>query len=226
MIELEIHALEGSSVRPFEIGALVIAGWTGRDRVAMEHHIGELEALGVPRPATTPVYYRASAARLTTASSIEVIGESSSGEIEFVLIANAGELYVGVGSDHTDRKVETYNVTTSKQMCDKPISRGVWPLKDVAAHWDQLILRSHVIIAGERTLYQEGAVARMLSYDDLLAGFDGLAALPDGMAMFGGTLGAIGGIRPADRFEGELEDPVLGRRLAFAYDIRVLPILG
>jgi hypothetical protein len=29
--------------------------------------------------------------------------------------------------------------------------------------------------------------------------------------MFGGTLGAIGGIRPAARFEMELEDPVMKR---------------
>jgi hypothetical protein len=44
--------------------------------------------------------------------------------------------------------------------------------------------------------------------------------------MFGGTLAAIGGIRPADCFEGELEDPVLGRRISFAYDVRQLPVHG
>jgi hypothetical protein len=44
--------------------------------------------------------------------------------------------------------------------------------------------------------------------------------------MFGGTFPAIGGIRPADRFEFELEDPVLQRRLAQAYDVRSLPVAG
>jgi len=44
--------------------------------------------------------------------------------------------------------------------------------------------------------------------------------------MFGGTLPAIGGIRGGQRFEGELEDPQSGRRIAFAYDVRCLPVLG
>ena len=44
--------------------------------------------------------------------------------------------------------------------------------------------------------------------------------------MFCGTLGAIGGIRPASRFEMELEDPVLGRTLRHAYAIDVLPVVS
>jgi hypothetical protein len=42
-----------------------------------------------------------------------------------VLLASGGKTYVTVGSDHTDRKVETYGVTVSKQMCDKPIAAEV-----------------------------------------------------------------------------------------------------
>jgi hypothetical protein len=49
--------------------------------------------------------------------------------------------------------------------------------------------------------------------------------LPPGTVMFGGTLGAIGGIRPASRFEMELEDPVLNRRMSHAYDIISLPVI-
>ena len=33
-----------------EIDSLVIAGWTGRNVVALEAHIKELEAIGVKRP--------------------------------------------------------------------------------------------------------------------------------------------------------------------------------
>jgi hypothetical protein len=43
--------------------------------------------------------------------------------------------------------------------------------------------------------------------------------------MFMGAIGAIGGIRPADRFEMMLEDPVLGRTLHHAHDVRALPIV-
>ena len=43
--------------------------------------------------------------------------------------------------------------------------------------------------------------------------------------MFCGTLGAKGGIRPAARFEMELEDPVLKRRMTHAYDVVDLPVI-
>ena len=36
----------------------MVAGWTGRDSAAIEHHIEELAALGVPRPSSVPLYYR------------------------------------------------------------------------------------------------------------------------------------------------------------------------
>ena len=39
-----------------------------------------------------------------------------------MLIGWQGRIFVGCGSDHTDRKVEAYSVTVSKQMCDKPIA--------------------------------------------------------------------------------------------------------
>ena len=41
--------------------------------------------------------------------------------------------------------------------------------------------------------------------------------------MFGGTLPVIGELTGAPRFEIELEDPVLGRKLSHAYDVETLP---
>jgi len=208
------------------IDQAVIAGWTGRDPVARDKHIAELEALGIARPASTPIYYRVAARRLTLADSIEVSGGESSGEVEFVLIGWQGRIFVGVGSDHTDRKVESYGVTVSKQMCDKPIAAVLWELEDVIGHWDQMILRSHAVIGGERVLYQEGTLDAMLPAQDLIARGFGATGLPDGCAMFGGTFAAKGGIRPASRFEFELEDPVLKRSMRHGYDVIALPVLG
>ena len=71
---------------------------------------------------------------------IEVVGERSGGEVEFVLLQHAGRLWVGTGSDHTDREVEKYGVTVSKQMCEKPIAPPFWAFDDVAPHWDRLML--------------------------------------------------------------------------------------
>ncbi len=208
------------------IDQAVIAGWTGRDPVARDKHIAELEAIGIARPASTPIYYRVSARRLTTADSIEVCGGDSSGEVEFVLIGWQGRIFVGLGSDHTDRKVETYSVTVSKQMCDKPIASELWELEDVIGHWDQMILRSWAWIDGARVLYQEGTLDAMLPVEVLIQRGFGGAGLPDGCAMFGGTFAAKGGIRPASRFEYELEDPVLKRSIRHAYDVIELPVLG
>ena len=79
-----------------------------------------------------------------------------------MLLQHAGRLWVGTGSDHTDREVEKYGVTVSKQMCDKPIAPAFWPFDDVAPHWDRLMLRAHVVEGGKRVLYQEGAVTAMM----------------------------------------------------------------
>lgn len=217
----------GTTTRPTAISMAIIAGWTGRDKVAMEKHIVELEALGVARPATTPIYYRVAATRLTTAGRIEVAGGESSGEVEFILANIDKRLWLGVGSDHTDRKIETINVTASKQMCEKPVSADLWPFDEVSGHWDKLRLRSFVFEAGQQTLYQEGPVTTMQDPLELIAGYSaGQGKLPDGALMFCGTLAAKGGIRPAPRFALELEDPVLGRKIAHAYDVVSLPVLG
>jgi len=208
------------------IDQAVIAGWTGRDPVARDKHIAELEAIGIARPATTPIYYRVAARRLTLEDSIEVCGKDSSGEVEFVLIGWQGRIFVGCGSDHTDRKVESYSVTVSKQMCDKSIAPELWELEDVIDHWDRMILRSFAWIDGARVLYQEGMLDAMLPVKELLARGFADGKLPDGCAMYGGTFAAKGGIRPADRFEYELEDPVLKRVIRHGYDVIALPVLG
>ena len=212
----------------YSIQNLIIAGWTGRDREAMEAHIRELEALGVARPASTPIFYRIAAARLTTSGVIQVSGNRSSGEVEFVLANIDGKHWVGVGSDHTDREVETYGVTVSKQMCDKPIASVLWPLEEVEDHWDALLVRSYVVNDHQRELYQEGSVRAMLPARELLERYRDHhgGMLQPGDVMFGGTLAAIGEIRPAQRFEFELEDPVLKRKITHGYSVQELSVLG
>jgi hypothetical protein len=202
----------------------IIAGWTGRDRDAIRKHVAELEELGVKAPKATPTYYRVSVSRFTHAASIEAIGNASSGEVEFVLLKHGGKLWVGVGSDHTDREVEAYDVTVSKQMCDKPIGSVFWDFEDVAGHWEELTLTSHIVEGGERKLYQHCAVTQMLPPETLLALYrwEG-QGLPDDTLMFCGTSPAIGGIRPAAQFEMTLTDPVLGRTIGHAYSIVSIP---
>ncbi len=206
----------------------VIAGWTGRDKAAMEKHMAELEEMGIKRPAATPVFYRASTSRLTQEELMQNPGEGSSGEVEFVLFNIEGEWWVGTGSDHTDREVEAYNITVSKQMCDKPIANRLWRFADLRDRWDTLEIRSHATIDGERVTYQNGTVAAMLSPEELVAEFETQTGTKfgPGDVMMGGTLAAIGGVRPAEAFEFELHDAKLNRSISHAYHIETLPVVG
>ena len=145
--------------------------------------------------------------------------------MEFVIVKAMGRLWVGTGSDHTDREAESVGVSLSKQMCDKPIAPALWPFDEVSAHWDRLILRSYATIDGGRQLYQEGPVSALRHPEDLLSRL-GEKQLADGTAVFGGTLPAIGGVRPATRFDFELEDPVRRKTIAHGYEIFTLPVLG
>jgi hypothetical protein len=227
MLQLSFNVIDRageSRAERVEVGRLTIAGWAGRDQAAIEHHIAELAELGVKRPSTTPCFSRLGAELLTQAEQIDVVGVKSSGEAECVLVQSPAGLLVTIGSDHTDREVEAYGVTVSKQVCPKPLARDAWRFDEVAGHWDQLELRAYALANGERRVYQQGSVASLLPAADLLA----RAPLTPGAAMFCGTLavqGGIVGMADGDALELELHDPILNRTLRHAYRVRALPIV-
>jgi hypothetical protein len=131
-----------------------------------------------------------------------------------------------LGSDHTDRKAESFSVAFAKQICAKAVGRTAWRFEEVEPHWDRLMLRSFIQNGGRRVLYQEGPLARIRAPRDLIVGWQGNKRLPVGAAMFCGTLPCVGAIRPSERFEMELEDPVLGRTLTHSYHVQSLPIVA
>jgi hypothetical protein len=63
--ELDFSVEADGAKRPMtmRVEQAVVAGWTGRDPVARDKHIAELEAIGIARPASTPIFYRVSAPR-------------------------------------------------------------------------------------------------------------------------------------------------------------------
>jgi hypothetical protein len=228
MATLSFEGLAKGSIEQVnvEIEDLVIAGWTGRDVEALNHHIEELKAIGVQPPSQVPIYYRVAASLLTQADTIQVLGHDSSGEVEPVLIGAADRLWVTLGADHTDRKVESYGIAVSKQMCAKPVGRTAWRFEEVEPHWDRLMLRSFITEGGKRVVYQEGPLANIRPPRELVAGWKGEKKLPAGVVLFLGTMGAIGGIRPSIRFDMELDDPVLGRKLTHGYHVQGLSIVA
>ncbi len=205
---------------------LIVAGWTGTDEKGLRHHIEELAAIGVPGPSTVPVFYRNAVSNVTQTDRLQVLGPDTSGEVEPVVLAMADGLWLTVGSDHTDRKAETIGIALSKQLCAKVVGTTAWRLDDVADRWDRLIVRAHATIDGKRVLYQEGTLKSLRHPADLIARYGGGKPLAEGTLMMGGTMAAIGGIRPASRFEMELEDPDTGNRIAHAYDIEALPVVS
>lgn len=222
---LEVTARMMTSARriAFSASALVVAGWTGRDPVTVGEHFDELAVLGVSRPASVPVFYRLAASLLTQEDEIEVLGSASSGEAEAVIVACDGELWLGVGSDHTDRSLEAIRIAASKQVCAKPLGREVLLLAEFIDHWDKLILRSYLGASGQRELYQDGRLGANLSAITLIERYTGGRSLAEGSVMFCGTLPIRGPFRRSTQFSAELVDPVLGRNLQLGYAVRELP---
>lgn len=218
-----ITADQSERLATVTIERLILGGLTGSPE-SVERHLAELKEIGVRAPKTAPVFFRLSASLVTEEDTIQVLGRTTSGEVEPMLLFQPDGIWLGIGSDHTDREAETIDINLSKQLCPKPVGRDVWPLADVTAHWGELILRSYIMEAGQRVLYQEDALAEILHPDILLGKLpEDLQSLPQGTLFMCGTPPAKGGIRPAPRFEMELEDPVLKRTIRHAYDVVALP---
>ncbi|MBL4876855.1 MAG: DUF2848 domain-containing protein [Cohaesibacteraceae bacterium] len=204
------------------VSHLFVAGWTGRNKSAVDHHISELHAIGVAPPTSVPLFYRVSPTLLTLAENISVLGAECSGEVEPLLLNFEGRIWLGLGSDHTDRNLETVSVARAKQACLKPVAREVWAWEEVADHLDELILRSWIIENGEEALYQEGTLSNIIPLQDLMADVD----FRDGSAMLCGTIPALGGVRPSGDFRMEMLDPFLNRSINMRYQVKELPVVS
>lgn len=206
-----------------ELAHLVVAGWTGRDQAAIQHHIDELAAIGVTPPSATPLFYRASSGLLTQSPRIQVVGGDSSGEVEPLVVQAGGRRWLGLGSDHTDRALEAHSVALSKQICAKPCADQLWDWDSVADRLDEIVLESWIHEDGEWVPYQQGSLSAIRPLTDLIAsaGLDDLAR--DGaVAMMCGTFGAKGGVRPAGRFRMAMSDPATGRKITHEYATETL----
>ncbi|GAB5509364.1 MAG: DUF2848 domain-containing protein [Hyphomicrobiales bacterium] len=202
--------------------ALATAGFTGRDEAAVHHHIEELAVLGIAPPSTVPLFYQLSPSLLCQSDELTVLGTQSSGEVEPFLLRSGGILWLGLGSDHTDRAFEATSIAHSKQVCGKPVANELWRYDDVADHLDALKLSSWIEEEGKRETYQEGTLAAIRPLAELLERHP----LGEGETMLCGTLGAIGGVRPGDHFAMALSDPKTGRTIEAGYAVKTLPVIS
>ena len=213
----------------FPVARILDAGFTGKNREGAMKHVEELKAHGVAAPDRIPAYFAVTREMVTTDDEIEVLGDDTSGEVEVVFLFKGDEVYIAVGSDHTDRELEKDSIPKSKVICAKVVSREVWKLADVKPHWERLKLQSWIDVDGKRTLYQEGSLADFLTVDDFLDGVRSVVkdGALDGMVLYMGTMPSLGGeLLFSPTFEGQLSDDVLGRELSFRYGIRPIDWLA
>ena len=97
----------------------------GRDEAAVRRHIEELAAHGIDAPPATPIFWLLPNWLLTLApATTQVHTAKSSGEVEPVLLRMPdGEVFVTVGSDHTDRDLERSSLLLAKLTCPKTPER-------------------------------------------------------------------------------------------------------
>lgn len=212
---------QGAKQVTIAVDRLIVAGWTGRDASAVQHHIDELAAIGVAPPSSTPLFYQVAASLLTHSTDMQVVGSGTSGEAEPLLVSHNGALYLGLASDHTDRELETTSVAASKQACAKPCATALWAFADVAGHIDQMTLKSWAFEGGNWVPYQDGTLAQIMPLSELAQSISGAQT-----AMLCGTLPAIGGVRAASAFRAELADPVTGKSLRLEYTTTALEIIS
>jgi hypothetical protein len=225
VLQSSVHPADAApTTRDVTVNRIVNCGYTGRDQASVRAHVDELAAEGVDPPDTIPALFPKPNHLLATGPSIEVTGARTSGEAEFVLIDTDGTTLVGVGSDHTDRELERDDVLVSKTVCPNVVGKDFWRLADVDAHWDELRLRGQVVREGKRIEYQDGTLEEILPPADLQ---DFVTSHTEGdleaTALFSGSLPTVTDeLIPGERFEAELYDPVLDRRLRCAYDVAVI----
>lgn len=222
-IQLVVARADGNEEITFKARRMFNAGWVGRDKAALQHHIDELAALGVPPPKFVPTLFALGNHLLTTASAAQVHGEETSGEVEYVLLWHGGEILVGVGSDHTDRKLEAHSIPKAKNMCVNVLAPVVWPYEEVRDHFEKLVLACHVVRGGERSLYQEDACGAILGPEywfDFLP--KQIGGLEDGLVLFSGTIGTKSGLVAGEAYELAITDPVMNRRIEHRYECPAL----
>ncbi|WP_341302167.1 DUF2848 family protein [Lysinibacillus sp. FSL H8-0500] len=202
---------------------LLIAGYTGKDQASVKKHIDELREIGVPAPPQVPMIYDISTNLLTTSQSISVVQESSSGEAEVIIMSVDGKWYVGLGSDHTDRELEKVSIQKSKQVCSKPISAQFWPLDDIESRWDNIEMRSWMIVDGDKKEYQAGTLGEFLQPKDLLKIIEERGYYSEDMVVFCGTLPIITGeFIYGDGFSAELYDRLTDSKIQLNYKVHIL----
>jgi len=202
-------------------------GFTIRDEEKMRRHLEECHRVGVPIPVVTrpPLVMPISTWAVLTDDVITVQRDRTSGEVEIATVVDAdGVIYVGVGSDHTDRALECIDIPWSKQVAPNVIAPTLWRWDEVADHWDDVLMESWVVDGGVRMKYQEANVSEFWTPVEMLQGVrDSVVDSGGAIAFLSGTVVSIEEtLRFAEEWTIRLIDPVLDRIIEHTYRVEVL----
>lgn len=205
-----------------DIEELVIAGFTGRNQKETRAHIEELVAQGIPAPERTPSFYSVPIDRLTTEETLSTTSEQSSGEVEPVLLFVDGDVWLTVGSDHTERDVEREGIEASKRACAKMLGRTAVRCTIDTFDFDALRLDSWAWHEDAWLPYQSGNAGQILPPERLLND-PGSGGARDGLALYLGTIALqTEQFVFADAFSARLEHPSWSRPLTLDYKVDVV----
>jgi hypothetical protein len=208
----------------FSVKRIFNAGYAGVNQEKVQEHIDELAKLGVETPAKIPTLYPVANQLATYSDSFQVQHNETSGEIEYVIIWSDNEMYVTVGSDHTDRKLEAFSVPMSKQACPNILAREVWKFEEVKDHWNQIELTCWIRSNGKEELYQKGTCGDLMSPKDLIENFKKMKIDQDGHVFYSGTIGTVGSsLAYGNEYVIEMNDPILNRVITHQYRLEFLP---
>lgn len=210
--------------KEIQINQAYCLGYTGRSIEKTKEHIKELANIGIPEPEEIPMLYPMRTSSLLQREVIEVLGDETSGEAEIVLIFGDSEddVYVTVGSDHTDRSLEEIDINKSKQVCDKPFAKKAWYLHDVIEHWDSLSLMSEISINGKWKPYQNDHISSILSYEDIKSFLKNKSVPLKNGIFFSGTVPLLNGFQYGTTFKMTFKDPVRNDDITMTYEIKNL----
>lgn len=197
-------------------------GYSGRNVDKTKAHIAELKKLGVPEPASIPEIYHLSSSLFKQVDSIDVVGNKTSGEAEIVLLFSGEQCYVTLGSDHTDRDLETVSIHKSKQVCAKPLATDLWCFEDVQEQWDNLQLSSYIMEDGEWKLYQQDAVSSILPVENLMKTLTKEGEELTNTIVYCGTVPLIDGFKYPKKFKAELFNPEKNNTIELTYSVNEL----
>ncbi len=212
--------LDGKS-KELTINQAYCIGYTGRNKEKTLAHIKELAKIGVPEPQEVPTLFPVSVSTLNQTGKLETIGDQTSGEAEIVLIFgnSAEEVYLGVGSDHTDRALETVDINKSKQVCDKPFAQKVWEIEKVIEHWDELELSSEIFLNGKWETYQKNSISSIISLDEIRDYLKKKDVPLNNSIVFSGTVPLLDGFKYGKKFRMTLRDPINGESITSTYEV-------